>query len=191
MSGRVIFLTHAEVEIDPEVPVPDWSLSDAGRARHARFSGSPALADVAAIYASTERKAVEGAQAAARALDLPVTEVAALGENDRSATGYLPPEAFWPVVDAFFAHPDTPVRGWETARDAQSRIVGAVRQVVEDAPAAGDVLIVSHGGVGTLLRCHLGGTAISKAEGQPHPGGGCWFAFDRDMTPPPTDWSAI
>ena len=42
----------------------------------------------------------------------------------------------------------------------------------------GDVAIVSHGGVGTLLLCHLKGTAIHRAEDQP--GQGHWYAFDRD-----------
>ena len=45
-------------------------------------------------------------------------------------------------------------------------------------PADGDVAIVSHGGVGTLLLCQLKGTAIHRAEDQP--GHGHWFAFDRD-----------
>lgn len=191
MSGTVIFLTHAEVEIDPSVPVPDWGLNAAGRARHARFATDPALQGVAAIYASTERKAVEGAATVAEARGLPVQQDEALGENDRSATGYLPPEDFWPVVADFFAAPDVSTRGWETARAAQARIVGAVQKVVATAPATGDVLIVSHGGVGTLLRCHLAGREITRDEGQPHPGGGCWFDFGRAMDAPATAWSAI
>ena len=48
------------------------------------------------------------------------------------------------------------VRGWERAIDAQRRIVAAVEQVVLTAPKLGDVAIVSHEGVGTLLLCRLG-----------------------------------
>lgn len=191
MSDGVIFLTHAEVEIDPEVPVPEWGLSAVGRGRHARFATDPALDGVRSIYASTERKAVEGATAVAEATGLAVTQDQGLGENDRSATGYLPPDEFWPVVEQFFGAPDVSVRGWETARDAQARIVAAVERVLRGAPAEGDVLIVSHGGVGTLLRCHLAGTDITKDNGQPHPGGGCWFTFGRAMDAPASEWSAI
>ncbi|MEM1385609.1 MAG: histidine phosphatase family protein [Pseudomonadota bacterium] len=187
----VIFLTHAEVEIDPAVPVPAWGLNAVGRARHNRFASDAVLNDVGAVFSSTERKAVEGATPVAEARDVPLRQLGSLGENDRSATGYLPPEEFWPVVAQFFTDPETSVRGWETARAAQNRIVSGVQTAVEAAPEEGDILIVSHGGVGTLLHCHLTGQEITKDAGQPHSGGGCWFRFGRDLAGPPTDWSVI
>lgn len=190
MSGNVVFLTHAEVVIDPNVPVPQWGLNDVGQARHAAFAADPALSDVTSIHSSHERKAVDGAQPVVARTVLPLHRHAYLGENDRRATGFLPPEEFWPVVDRFFGAPDESVRGWETARAAQSRIVKAVREVIGAAPL-GDVLIVSHGAVATLLRCHLKGCAINKAEGGPHPGGGNWFTFDRTLSGAPSDWRTI
>ena len=101
-----------------------------------------------------------------------------LAENDRSSTGYLPPELFEPAVHAFFGEPLLSHRGWETAAAAQERIADALETVLARSPADGDVAIVSHGGVGTLLLCQLKGTAIRRAEDQP--GQGHWFAFDRD-----------
>lgn len=190
MTGKVIFLTHADVVIDPDVPVPDWGLNETGQARHRDFAQTADLSEVAAVYSSTERKAHEGAAPVAARLGLEVRRREALGENDRSATGFLPPEAFWPVVEAFFAEPDVSTRGWETARDAQSRILDATKDAIAEAPA-GDLVIVSHGGVSNLLRCALLGKEISREEDQPHPKGGCWFTFPRAMDAPPTEWSAI
>jgi broad specificity phosphatase PhoE len=190
MTGQVIFLTHADVAIDPSVPVPDWGLNDTGHARHRAFAEDPCLSAVRAVYASTERKAREGAAPVAKRFGLVLKTREDLGENDRSATGYLPPDAFWPVVDAFFAAPDTSVRGWETARHAQTRIATAIGQITVEAPE-GDILVVAHGGVGNLLRCTLLGKEISREEGQPHPKGGCWFRFPRDMNATPTDWISI
>lgn len=189
--GKVIFLTHAEVEIDPAVAVPDWGLNAVGRARHAPFAADPVLQDVGAVFSSDERKAVEAADLVSQARDLPVQRDAGLGENDRSATGYLPPDEFWPVVKDFFANPTRSIRGWETAQAAQTRIVAAVRRVIAATASHADLLIVSHGGVGTLLRCCLAARPITQAEGQPHRGGGCWFSFGRAMTAPATQWSAI
>ncbi|MEL6510644.1 MAG: histidine phosphatase family protein [Pseudomonadota bacterium] len=190
MSGNVLILTHADVVIEPLVPVPDWGLSETGRARHAAFAETSDLSAVTAVYASTEQKARDGAAPIARGLGLPVQTREALGENDRSATGFLPPEEFWPVVDAFFARPETSTRGWETAKAAQDRIVGAVKNAIDEAPA-GDIVIVSHGGVGNLLRCALLGKPISRDEDQPHPKGGCWFAFPRNFDAALTDWNTI
>lgn len=190
MSGQVIFLTHADVLIDPAVPVPDWGLNETGHARHSGFAQSPELSGVTAVFSSTERKAREGAAPIAARLNLDPSTHAGLGENDRSAKGFLPPDKFWLVVEAFFAEPDVSTRGWETACNAQQRILGATKDVIMDAPT-GDVVIVSHGGVGNLLRCALLGKRISRDEDQPHPKGGCWFAYPRNMDTAPTDWRAI
>ncbi len=117
--------------------------------------------------------------------------IAQLGENDRSATGYLPRAEFEAVADAFFACPDHSVRGWERALDAQCRIVAAVEQAIAMAPAGGDIAIVAHGGVGALLRCHLLGVAISRAEDQPGDGGGHVFTFDAATRRVLSGWRRI
>jgi len=49
---------------------------------------------VAAIYCSTEQKAIDGATILSEALGMPFHPVVALGETDRSATGYLPQTEF-------------------------------------------------------------------------------------------------
>ena len=63
------------------------------------------------------------------------------------------------VADQFFAVPNESVRGWERAADAQTRIVTEAMRVMRQAPD-GDILMVGHGGVGTLLYCHLAGLEI-------------------------------
>lgn len=190
MTRRLIFLTHAEVVIDPDVPVPDWGLSETGRARHAAFAADPVLARVRAVYTSDERKAIEGGAPVAARLGLCARAVPTLGENDRSATGYLPAEEFEAMADAFFARPDEAVRGWEPARLAQGRIVTALATLAALDETDGDILVVAHGGVGALLRCHLKGIGITRAEDQPA-GGGCWFATDLALTRAPDGWRRI
>lgn len=103
-----------------------------------------------------------------------------LGENDRSATGYLPRAAFEAMADAFFAEPEVSVRGWERAADAQARIVAAVRAVIATTFPPGDIAIVSHGAVGALLLGHLSGRSIDRSLDQPAGNGGNFFAFDRE-----------
>lgn len=172
-----LFVTHAEVAIDPAVPVTQWALSPRGRARHEAFARSAAASRVSAIYCSAERKAQEAAAILAAASGLAPVTVEALGENDRSATGYLPPPEFEATADLFFAHPDRSIRGWERAADAQARIVAAVDGILHADRTTGDVAIVAHGGVGALLLCHLLSHSISRALDQPGQGGGNVFAF--------------
>ena len=187
---RIVFLTHAQVEIDPHRPVPDWPLNALGRSRHEAFCSHPVLQGIGAIYCSAERKARDGAEIHGAHLGLKPMIVTSLGENDRSSTGYLPPPEFEAMADAFFANPDSQVRGWESARAAQARIVASVRTLAELERAPGGILIVSHGAVGTLLRCACLGRPISRSEDQP-PGGGSYFVIQLpDWTTDP-DWRTI
>lgn len=145
---------------------------------------------LALIASSAERKAIDTAVLLARFARCPVQVYPSMGENDRSATGYLPPGEFEAVADAFFASPDVSVRGWERAIDAQSRIVRAVESVLDahdiDAPLA----FSGHGGVGTLLYCHLASEPISRSRDQA-PGGGNVFAFDTASRRPLFSWTPL
>jgi len=137
----------------------------------------PWISGISAVYCSTEQKAIDGAEILSRHLSLGFTAVPDLGENDRSATGYLPPEEFESVADQFFARPCESVRGWETAADAQARIVQAVESITVSDRSIGTIAIVSHGAVGTLLYCHLSGQPISRRWDQPPNGGGNYYGF--------------
>jgi broad specificity phosphatase PhoE len=144
MVSRVRYLTHPQVEIDPAIPLPEWSLSAVGRDRVTALPAAGWLSGTSQIFASAERKAIETAEILSAALDLSIQVREAVHENDRSATGFLPPAEFDVVVDAFFANPTTSVRGWEPAVDAQARIVREMEAVLDRTPR-GDVLIVGHG----------------------------------------------
>ena len=175
MSRDIYFITHPDVVIDPSIPVPRWRLSERGRRRMRCLLTRDWTARIEVIYCSTEQKALDGAVILSEATGIPHYQLATLGENDRSATGYLPTTEFEATVDAFFAHPNESIRGWEPAVAAQARIVGALGQIAHVAPGVGPVAVVSHGGVGALLLCHLKGIPIARKEEQPGPSGGHYF----------------
>ena len=177
---RIYYLTHPQVVIDPAVPVPRWPLTEEGRRRAGLFADTLAGGSVTAVWSSNEQKALDGGAIIAGRLGVPHRIDPDLGENDRSATGYIAPPEFWEVVAEFFGKPDESVRGWETARHAQDRIVTAMQRLARDEPTRGDIVVVAHGGVGELLMAHLQGVAIGAAEKPQHAGGGCWIEIDKD-----------
>jgi broad specificity phosphatase PhoE len=185
------FITHPDVLIDPAVPVPDWPLSPKGRARMEAALAADWVPAIRAIHCSTERKAIDGAEILGAHLGLPFATHHDLGENDRSATGFLPREEFEATADLFFAHPTESIRGWERAVDAQARIVGAVERILA-APIPGDIAIVAHGGVGALLLCDLLGEPISRTRDQPPSAAGGWrFAFHAGTRRVVQGWERI
>jgi broad specificity phosphatase PhoE len=169
---------HPQVKIDPAVPVPSGGPSVLGRTRTEALANSACLLATTRIISSGERKAIETAEIIAKKLNVAVEVRETMHENDRSATGFLPPDEFEAVASEFFARPLVAVQGWERAIDAQVRIVREVEHVLTR-NRAGDVLFVGHGAVGTLLFCHYAGFAIDRIHDQPGGGGYC-FAFIKD-----------
>lgn len=175
---QILFVTHPEVVIDPSIPVPDWPLSELGRRRMKTFAEALRPMGVTAVWSSTERKARDGAEILGATLGISPKVEATLGENNRDATGYIAPPEFWQVVEEFFANPARSIRGWETAADAQTRIVGAVSKIASTAPQHGPTVIVSHGGVGRLLTAHLQQVKIGHEDRPENPGGGCFLTIE-------------
>ena len=174
---RIIFISHPNVVVSRDVPVPQWPLSELGRSRMKDSLRQPWISEISAVYCSCEQKAIDGAKILAEHLSLDFVAVDELGENDRSSTGFLPPEEFEKVADEFFAKVESSVRGWETASNAQARIINAVTAIAESDRSSGTIAIISHGAVGTLLYCYLAGEAISRRWDQPPNNGGNYYIF--------------
>ena len=191
MTRSIYFISHPNVVISSTIPVTQWPLSELGRARMRQLLSKSWVNNISSIYSSTEQKAIDGAVILANHLDLKYQLDKALGENDRSATGYLAAEEFERTADEFFSMPDQSVRGWETARAAQKRIVKVARRIYESDTTSGDIAIVSHGAVGTLLYCFFADKAIDRKWDQPGQGGGNYFKFS--LLPPVSVswWEAI
>ena len=173
------------------MPVPEWPLSEVGRGRMSAFAAALADRPIAAVYCSDERKARDGGEILASRFNLVAQVRVGLAEHDRSSTGYIAPPEFWQVVGEFFAHPDDSVRGWMPARQAQDKIVAAVTAIQAEVRSPGTILLVSHGGVGRLLRAHVENVAIGSENRPGHTGGGCYFPMDRCNLRPLANWRAV
>lgn len=193
MMRRCLYLSHPQVTIDPDVPVPQWSLSPQGLARAQAFAARRMIARATPIFSSTETKARQLAAEIAKVSRSPIISHDDFNENDRSATGYLPPDAFEQHADAFFAQPETSSAGWETAKAAQERILSAVRNALKQVPGDQLVLFIGHGAVGTLLKCYLGRRVVSRSQDQigALAGGGNGFAFDFEGRRLLGDWTPM
>lgn len=169
------YISHPNVVQDPDVPVPQWGLSPLGVERAHAMAAQPWAATIGRVVSSPETKARQAAEILAEALGLDVEVRTDSGEIDRSATGFLPAEEHEAVSEAFFADPETSIRGWERAVDAQARVHAALVDLLLD-PGDADVAVVGHGAVGTLWYCHLNGERIERRHDQP--GQGHYFSVD-------------
>ncbi|MCS6758457.1 MAG: hypothetical protein MO852_04895 [Candidatus Devosia euplotis] len=83
---------------------------------------------------SRETKVMELAEILAVSAETLVLSDHLMGENDRSATSFLPPALLEQAADAFFAHPLLSVDGWERAIDAEARIVATAMTALAACP---------------------------------------------------------
>jgi broad specificity phosphatase PhoE len=173
---KVYFITHPDVIVDLSVPVEKWDLSALGLEKLRRMFRQPWLCNIGEIYSSKETKAVTAAKMLADHRGSKNKEINELGEMDRSATGPLPPKQFEQTVKKFFLNPEKSICGWEKAVDAQKRIVSAVYGIIKNSKTQKDIVVISHGGVGTMLLCHLKNIPISQSEDQPSQGH--YFVFE-------------
>lgn len=187
----VYYISHPQVIIDADKPVPHWSLSPVGVQRLGDVAGKAWVRTIGTFVSSNETKALETARhlmAGRTDATLIVREDA--HENDRSSTGFVPPERFEDIANAFFAKPDESVLGWEKARDAQTRVVDMADSVLAQLNPTQPLAFVGHGGIGTLLLCALRGDPIARIHDQPG-GGGNVFAYDSASRHVHHGWQAI
>lgn len=184
-----LYISHPQVVIDPAVSVPDWRLSDEGRARLAAISNEPWVRRLQAIMTSPERKARETADILSATSLAPVQIVETSAEIDWSATGYVPHAEHERLANALFADPERSPSGWERGIDAQRRIVAAVDGFLASHRDKDHVVIAGHGGVGTLLSCALRGIPPARSQDQPH--GGCVFAWDTETRAVLFTWTPL
>lgn len=182
------YLTHPNVLIDPEVPIERWGLDATGVERARAMLAQPWVPAVDHIVSSEETKAQQTAAILGSHLGIEVEVRRGLGENDRSATGYLPPDEFDSMVERFFGAPDESVSGWERATDAQRRITDGLGDLLEPTGAANTV-VVGHGGVGTLWYCWLTHRPIARSHDQPSQGH--YFTVDVTTTTVTSGWHPI
>ncbi len=169
------YVSHPNVVIDPNVPVPQWGLSDLGRSRAHSLLDQPWIDSVRRIVASAETKAQHTAEILATFLDLEIETRPLTGETDRSATGFVPHDRHEELAARYFAQPTMSADGWERSIDSQRRIVDATVDLFDQAQTS-DIVIVGHGGVGTLLYAHIARLKIDQRHDQP--GQGHYWAFD-------------
>ncbi|MCF6322316.1 MAG: phosphoglycerate mutase family protein [Rhizobiaceae bacterium] len=185
----VYYISHPQVKIEPDKPVPEWSLSSLGRQRLLGVLGQSWVGEITRYYSSNEIKALETAEILASLSSAPVTTISKSAEIDRSATGYVPHERHEELADLCFGEPEKSACGWERAVDAQRRIYEAVGSALKIHVDAGPVAFVGHGGVGTLLACKLGGMKINRKNDQPT--GGYVFAFEWPQEKLLFGWQAL
>jgi broad specificity phosphatase PhoE len=103
------------------------------------------------IVTSTERKAIETGELAAKRLAIPCQTAEGLHEHQRDTVPYFDsPSDFLAAVTRLFDHPNELVLGEETGLQARTRFTTSVENVMRTHPLE-NIAIVTHGTVLSLF----------------------------------------
>ena len=167
MATTILLARHGETDWNRERRFQghaDPPLNELGREQARALGEQLAEAGVAAVYSSDLGRALETAQIAGRALDLPVQPLRGLREIDVgewSGLTFAEIEVLFPEgVARHRAGGDGWAQG-ETHAAMQERIVGAIRDIAAEHPDE-SVLLVIHGGTMRALLAAAEGMEFSE-----------------------------
>ena len=150
MERFLILVKHAMPQIDETKSAADWHLSERGRASCLDLAEALRPYNPDLFVTSDEPKARETGQLVAEHLRLPCSPVPNLHEHDRRGVPFMRREIWHATLKTFFARPDDPIFGNETANQARLRFSRAVEAVVETHPHK-TIAIATHGTVISLF----------------------------------------
>lgn len=160
----IYFITHPEIVPDPSIPISMWDYSSYGVARWQGIINKLWIKDIEKVYTSPEPRAKKAAQMLADSLGYSLHVLDALGPINRVSTGVLPNEDFSACALTFWEKPNESCRGWETAKDAQTRATNAVQRMLQDSKEYHHIAAVSHEDIVNLIICHFQGIPIEQHE---------------------------
>ncbi len=146
----LLLIRHAAPTVVPGVPAREWRLSADGRRRCEDLAQRVKRYNPRVVVTSVEPKARETAELVAARLGLMLVTVAGLHEHERDNVGYLERAEFEAAMARFFARPDEPILGRETAAQTLDRFSRAVDGALA-MHATGDIAMVTHGTVLALF----------------------------------------
>jgi broad specificity phosphatase PhoE len=154
LKTQLVLIRHSAVLVDPNVPAAQWLLSTTGRFRCHQLADQLRPYHPTRFITSDEAKAVETGQIMAGRLGLPCTTEPDLHEHNRAGLPFFEDKAAWATaVSHFFALPDQPVLGEETAVQARQRLERAIARLQELYPQD-RLALVSHGRILTTFISH-------------------------------------
>lgn len=163
MIKTIYFITHPNVQVNPELPPDQWSLSQKGYQRLDQLSQESFWLEVQHIFASYDNRGQETGKYLAQKHNLPLQQFPGLHEYERRESPFLSLNDLRIAMRMFFKRPKESIFGWERALDAQNRIRNTLHQLIDEYPDLDTIAICSHGVIGSLLRSELMGHPIEES----------------------------
>ncbi len=144
MNNTFYFLRHAETEVDKNLPVSEWTLSENGIKQAEELANTDIFADINIVISSDEGKAHQTAKPIAEKLEKEIIRIPELNEIDRDKGAFLEKEKFDETIKSCLTNLNKSINNWETASHALERFSRQIEKL-DSKHENVKMLIVSHG----------------------------------------------
>lgn len=158
------FIAHAEVVPDPGISIAMWNYTDYGMSRWEKILKKLWIKDIEKIYTSPESRALSAAEGLTKSLGYSLHTREDLGPIKKPDIGKVTPEEYAAALAQFYQFPDKSLAGWETASDAQKRIVTATSSILQESQTVAYIAVISHEDLGNLLLSHVKQVEIQQFD---------------------------
>ncbi len=163
MPTRFLLARHGNIHWSGRMGAVEDGLNDLGRRQAEALGERLAHYEIAALYSSTLKRAIQTAEIISARTDLAIVPESRLREWDPGEwTGLTEDEvrardaAVWEAFRGVETEPDFVIPGAETFGELQRRVVAVAKEIATVQPD-GITLLVSHGGaLGALIHHALG-----------------------------------
>jgi len=155
MNNDLIFIRHAQTNVDKSVNIIDWDLTEKGYEDSENVKDIPEMQDADILISSNEKKAYLTIKPLADKLGKDIIQIKELGEIFRGdAGGSMTKEEYDEMKRKIFADFDFSDHNWETVNHALARFRTAVEDI-DNKYEGKKILISAHGTVLSLYFCYL------------------------------------
>ncbi len=144
MNNTFYFLRHGKTNVNKELPISQWVLSDVGEGQANQLAQEGVFDEVEIVFSSTEGKAYQTARPIADRLEKEVIQLEEISELNRDKGGFMEAEAYEQAVEYCLLNPKQSVNSWETAESALRRFSQKIEEL--DSQYENEkILVVGHG----------------------------------------------
>lgn len=149
---EIIFIRHSKTEIDPQVPISNWGLSEEGVELAKRFSTNESVQQLDVLYTSFQTKALETAVLLAKPNGIPIKADNGLTEVS-SFTGPFEPnfEQYEQGVKDYYAKKIERISNGESIDEAVERFNRTLLSIVAAEQGKNKIGIITHANIVTLF----------------------------------------
>jgi broad specificity phosphatase PhoE len=161
---KLYFFRHSQTIFEPEVPTPNWVLSEEGIEKAKLLSGDSKIMNIEIFYSSLQNKALETTVILAKPNRTPIKTHSGLAELTSITNAFIP--CYDETVRDLYAGKIKTINHGESLKEGRDRFHNTIEDIVHSEVGNDSIGIVTHGSILSLFASEYSGVAAYELHQQ-------------------------